>query len=349
MIEALAALSRPLFDALEPETAHRLALRALRFAPSSAPRAADPALAVEAFGLKFANPLGLAAGFDKDAVAADALGALGFGFVEVGTLTPLPQAGNPRPRLFRLREDRAVINRMGFNNRGHAAALERLRRRRGAGPLGVNVGANKDAADRVADYVAGVRAFAAVADWLTINVSSPNTPGLRDLQSRDALDGLLARALDARAGAQKAPPILLKIAPDVNLAELDDIVAVARARRIDGMIVSNTTISRPAGLAGAAAKEAGGLSGAPVFDLSTRILRETFLRVERQFPLIGCGGIGDADALVSKLEAGAALVQVYTAFAYGGPSFVTGLLRDLPGALARRRHASIAAASAAAG
>ncbi|MBV1704987.1 MAG: dihydroorotate dehydrogenase (quinone), partial [Hyphomicrobiales bacterium] len=231
---------------------------------------------------------------------------------------------------------------------GHAAALARLKAHRGGGPLGVNVGANKDAPDRAADYVAGVRAFAEVADWLTINVSSPNTPGLRDLQSRAALDDLLARAIDARAAAPKSPPLLLKIAPDVGPAELDDIVEVARARRIDGLIVSNTTVSRPPGLSGAAAFESGGLSGAPLFDLSTRVLREAHRRVGGQFPLIGCGGIGDADALVAKLEAGAALVQVYTAFAYGGPGFITRLRRDLPGALARRGHASVAAATASA-
>jgi dihydroorotate dehydrogenase len=251
----------------------------------------------------------------------------GFGFVEAGTLTPRPQEGNPRPRVFRLPADQGVINRLGFNNGGHAAAEARLTARRGrANPsaiLGINIGANKDSADRAADYVAGVKAFAPYASYFTVNISSPNTPGLRDLQQAAALDDLLARVIEARDGASgPRRPVVLKIAPDVTLAELDDIVRVARARAIDGMIVGNTTISRPATLRDARVTEAGGLSGQPLFPLATRMLAETFLRVEGAFPLIAAGGISSAETAWQKIRAGATLMQLYSALVYHGPELV---------------------------
>ena len=326
MRRVLGDLALPLLRALPPERAHRLAIRALALSPQAAPRQNDPSLAVEAFGLNFPNPVGLAAGFDKNAEAADGALSLGFGFVEVGTLTPRPQSGNPQPRLFRLDEDSAIVNRMGFNNCGHAEALARLARRKGRGIVGVNIGPNKDASDRVADFVAGVKTFADVADYLTINISSPNTPGLRDLQQGDALDALIARVIDARESGKQRPPLLVKIAPDVTLAELDALVGVARKRRVDGMIVSNTTLARPASLRSGHAKESGGLSGRPLFDASTAMLAETFRRVERQFPLIGVGGIEDADTAMAKIAAGASLVQIYTGFIVRGPRVIDAIL-----------------------
>jgi dihydroorotate dehydrogenase len=284
---------------------------------------------VRAFGLDFPNPIGLAAGFDKDGVAPDNLLSLGFGFVEIGTVTPHPQSGNPRPRLFRLDRDRAVINRLGFNSAGHAKAHENLARRRAAGIVGVNLGANKDSADRIADYVAGIEAFTDLASYFTINVSSPNTPGLRDLQQAAALDELLSRVLEARDRAAVRRPLLLKIAPDLRLSELDAIVRVARDKKIDGMIVSNTTISRPASLASPRASETGGLSGRPLFDLSTHMLSETYERVERQFPLIGVGGVDGPEAALAKLEAGASLVQLYSALVFDGPELIARIKRGL--------------------
>ena len=334
-MRALGALALPFLLRLEPETAHRAAIGALKLAPSAAP-SCDPRLGVAAFGLGFANPLGMAAGFDKNAAVPGGLLGAGFGFVEVGTLTPRPQPGNPRPRLFRLRDDKALINRLGFNNEGYGAARARLLRRGGDRIVGVNIGANKDAADRIADYVLGVKTFADVASYFTINISSPNTPGLRDLQQRGALDELIARTIEARDACAIRRPLLVKIAPDVDLAALDDIVAVGRARGIDGMIVSNTTISRPPTLSEASAKESGGLSGAPLFDLSTRILAQTFLRAEGAFALIGCGGIDSAAAALAKIEAGANLVQVYTALIYRGPALIEEILTGLVKALEER-------------
>lgn len=326
---AAAALRR-----LDPETAHRATVAALRVLPKGRPPIDDPRLKTDVFGLAFDNPLGLAAGFDKNAEVFDASPALGFGFVEVGTLTPRPQPGNPRPRVFRLLEDRAIVNRYGFNNDGHAPALTRLTARARVRIVGVNVGANKDSDDRIVDYVAGVEAFANVADYLTINVSSPNTPGLRDLQEAAALRTLLARVLEARARAARRPPLLLKIAPDVTPSQLDDIVRVARDAKLDGMIVSNTTISRPESLRSNLAKEAGGLSGRPLFSLSTRRLAETYLRVEGQFPLIGVGGVDGPEAALAKLEAGASLLQLYSALVFEGPGLVSRIKRDLTARLA---------------
>jgi dihydroorotate dehydrogenase len=340
-------LARPLLHALDPETAHEATLAALsRLPPRRAPRA-DRRLATSAFGLDFPNPVGLAAGFDKDARAPDALLALGFGFVEIGSVTPLPQDGNPRPRLFRLAKDRAVVNRMGFNNSGHAAALARLKRRAGRpGVVGVNVGANKDSSDRAADYATGVGAFAAEAAFFTVNVSSPNTPGLRDLQAKAALDDLTAMVIEARdlaaEGGAPRRPVLLKIAPDLDLPGLDDVVAVAVGRRLDGLVVSNTTLARPRSLEGAARTEPGGLSGAPLFKRSTWMLAETLRRVEGAMPLVGVGGVSSGADALAKIRAGATLVELYSALVFEGPGLVARILRDLAAALDREGIASLA-------
>src|SRR6516162_142006 len=277
MIGFLDQLVRPLLYALDPEDAHRLAIRMLQIAPLPAAGLDDSRLATRVFGLNFPNPIGIAAGFDKHAEIPDALLRTGFGFVEVGTVTPLPQPGNPRPRLFRLDADQAVINRLGFNSEGADAVLRRLAARAGAGGIvGVNVGANKDSRDRVADYVELIERFAAVASYVTVNISSPNTPGLRDMQHATVLDNLLARVTDARervAPTAGPTPVLLKIAPDLSLSDLDDAVAIARTRRVDAMIVGNTTVTRPASLRqGERAKQAGGLSGRPLLPLANRML-----------------------------------------------------------------------------
>jgi dihydroorotate dehydrogenase len=290
----------------------------------------------------------MAAGFDKNAEVPDALLRLGFGFAECGTLTPKPQAGNPRPRIFRLSGDVGLINRLGFNNEGHDAAYARLSaRRQRTGIVGVNIGANKDAQDRAADYVAGIKRFADVASYFTVNISSPNTPGLRDLQQAAALDDLLARVLDARDRvADKAgrKAVLLKIAPDLTLGDLDDVVRVARTRGIDGMIVSNTTITRPANLQHAAtAKEQGGLSGRPLFDLATQMLAQSYQRVEGQFPLIGAGGIDSAGAAIEKIKAGASLIQLYSALVFKGMGLVDDISRGLLDHLVQHKLGSLAA------
>ena len=338
----LAGFAEPLIKLFPPETAHRLTINGLKIASPAQANPRDPRLAVEAFGLKFPNPLGLAAGFDKNAEVPGAMLKLGFGFVEVGTLTPRPQPGNPRPRLFRLSEDGAVINRFGFNNDGYEKARTRLARRP-EGLIGVNVGANKDAADRIADYVLGVRTFAGVADYLAINVSSPNTPALRDLQRREALDDLVARALAARNEAEPRRPLVVKIAPDLDDRELDDIVAVALARRIDGLIISNTTVARPSSLRSTHRGEAGGLSGRPLFEPSTRLLARAYLALGGAMPLIGCGGVEDAATALAKIEAGASLVQLYTSFALKGVGVVDEILDGLTRAVEERGAASIGA------
>jgi dihydroorotate dehydrogenase len=307
----------------------------------------DPRLAMGAFGLNFPNPVGVAPGFDKNAEVPGQLLRLGFGYVEVGTVTPRPQAGNPRPRIFRLDADEAVINRLGFNNDGEAAVLARLRGRpKTSGIIGVNVGANRDSADRVADYVRLIESFAPVASYITVNVSSPNTPGLRDLQQARSLDDLLARAIDARQRVHARHgriPVLLKIAPDLTLADLDDIVAVARKRRMDGMIIGNTTLSRPPSLQERQkAIEQGGLSGRPLFALSTRLLAETFVRVEGAFPLIGVGGIDSGKAAVAKIKAGASLVQLYTGLVFHGLGLLADIKRELLKAVESGRHHALA-------
>jgi dihydroorotate dehydrogenase len=346
VIRALDALS-PLLRLFDPEDAHRLAVRGLNLLPQARPRPDDPKLAVRAFGLNFPNPVGIAAGFDKNADATDALLRIGFGFVEIGTVTPKPQAGNPRPRLFRLERDEAVINRMGFNNEGGQAVLRRLAARASNGGIvGVNVGANKDSDDRVADYVSLIEEFAPVASYFTVNVSSPNTPGLRDLQQAAALDDLLARVIEARERVRPRAgdtPVLLKIAPDLTLAELDDVVHVARSRKVDGMIVANTTLARPATLRDRVKmKEPGGLSGRPLFRLSTRMVAETYVRAEGAFPLIGVGGIDSGGAALTKIRAGASLVQVYSALVYKGMGLVESIKTDLASTLLRTGREQLA-------
>jgi dihydroorotate dehydrogenase len=337
-----AELFEPLVKRLPPETAHRAAILGLKLIPPSPARPPDPRLAVAALGLAFPNPLGLAAGFDKNAEVPGAMLRLGFGFVEVGTLTPRPQPGNPRPRLFRLAEDGAVINRFGFNNDGYAVARRRLEQRP-PGLIGVNVGANKDASDRVADYASGVRTFAAVADYLTINVSSPNTPGLRDLQRKDALDALVARAVEARDGSAPRRPLLVKIAPDLDDRDLDDIVGVALHRGVDGLIVSNTTVARPATLVSRHRGETGGLSGRPLFAASTRLLARARLALGEDFALIGCGGVEDAETALAKIEAGADLVQLYTGLALKGVGVVGEILDGLTRVVDERGVSSLKA------
>jgi dihydroorotate dehydrogenase len=339
------SLLRPFLAAFPAEMAHRLAINALRLAPLPPPAPDDARLKVEAFGLTFPNPVGIAAGFDKNGEVIDPVLRLGFGFAEAGTVTPLPQSGNPRPRLFRLHADRGVNNRLGFYNDGHGALIARLAARAPRGILGVNIGANKDAVDRIADYVAGVRAFARFASYFTVNISSPNTPGLRDLQRAQALDDLLARVVEARDRSEtRRVPVLLKIAPDVTLGDLDDIVGVARQRAIDGMIVSNTTISRPPSLRDRSkAGETGGLSGAPLFPLATRILAETYVRVEGAFPLIGAGGIDSGATAAAKIRAGATLIQLYSGLVFRGLGLLGEIKAGLLNAIAETRENSLAA------
>jgi len=346
VIRAFDAVSLPLLRWFDPEDAHRLAIQGLRLLPPIRPRPDDPKLAVRAFGLNFPNPIGMAAGFDKSAEAPDALLRLGFGFVEIGSVTPKPQIGNPRPRLFRLERDEAVINRMGFNNDGADAVLRRLAARaHHGGIVGVNVGANKDTADRVADYVKLIETFAPVASYFTVNVSSPNTPGLRNLQQAAALDDLLAKVIEARERVRQNAgdtPVLLKIAPDLSLAELDDVVHIARSRRIDGMIVGNTTLARPSTLREQArAREQGGLSGRPLFRLSTRMVAETYVRAERAFPLVGVGGIDTGGAALTKIRAGASLIQLYSSLIYKGLGLVDDIKNDLASTLLRTGRDSL--------
>ena len=321
-------LLRPLAFVLDAERAHRATIAALGTMPKRPPPGFPPSLRVSLAGLDFPSPVGLAAGFDKDAEVPDAMLGFGFGFVEVGTLTPRPQAGNPKPRLFRLSEDRAVINRMGFNNDGQAAALARLRGPR-SGIVGVNIGANKDSADRIVDYAAGVRDMADVADYLTINISSPNTPGLRQLQDEGALRALLSAVGSARP--QGGPPIFLKVAPDLGEGEPDQIVRVATEHGIDAIIVANTTVSRPP-LKSRFAGEAGGLSGAPLKPLALKALRAFQEASGGRMPLIAVGGIATADDAWERICAGASLVQLYSAMVYEGP----GIARRIAGGLAAR-------------
>jgi dihydroorotate dehydrogenase len=334
-------LHRALF-LLDAETAHGAAVAALgRWGAAGAPLAgAIPRLPVTVAGLAFPNPVGLAAGLDKDARAVAGLFALGFGAVEVGTLTPLPQPGNPKPRLFRLAADRAVINRMGFNNGGQAAGIARAAAadRRG-GMLGINVGANKDATDRIADYAAGVTAAAPVADYVTINVSSPNTPGLRDLQEGPALADLLARCTAAKG----ATPLFLKVAPDLTPAQIDGIARAVIENRVDALIVGNTTVSRPP-LVSPYAREAGGLSGAPLRALAAERLRDFRVASGGAVPLVAVGGIDSGAEAYARIRAGASLVQVYSALVYEGPRLARRIVRDLATLLKRDGFASVAEA-----
>jgi dihydroorotate dehydrogenase len=339
-------LARPLLGLMEAENAHRLAIQGLKVLPVGPAPADDARLSVRVFGLNFPNPVGMAAGFDKHGEVPDALLRLGFGFVEVGTVTPRPQPGNPRPRLFRLPADEGVINRLGFNSEGGQTVLARLAARAGAGGLvGVNVGANKESQDRIADYVSLIETFAPVASYFTVNISSPNTPGLRELQQGRLFDELLARVVDARARVSRQAgltPLLIKIAPDLTLNELDDIVGAARRRRVDGMIVGNTTIARPPSLKDrTTAKEPGGLSGRPLFGLSTRMLAETYVRAEGAFPLVGTGGIDSGRGALVKIRAGASLVQLYSSLVFHGLGLVGEIKAALLKELSRSHHAKL--------
>jgi dihydroorotate dehydrogenase len=333
---ALYPLFRPLAFALDAERAHRLTIRALKLVPPGMPPRLDPALSSNVAGLTFVNPVGVAAGFDKDAEVWRQMLGFGFGFVEVGTLTPRPQEGNPKPRLFRLVEDRAVINRMGFNNRGQADALPRLRAT-GPGLVGANIGANKDSADRIADYAAGVRALAEAADYLTINISSPNTPGLRALQDRGALEELVAAVREARG--ESGTPLFLKVAPDLEPADIDDNAAVA-VGRIDALIVANTTVSRPV-LRSRHRTEAGGLSGVPLRALALQRLKDFRTATGGGIPLIAAGGIENGVDAWERIRAGASLVQVYTALVYQGPGLAAAIARELRGLLRREGFATL--------
>jgi dihydroorotate dehydrogenase len=340
VIGLLESLARPLLRMLDPEDAHRLAIQALKVPPFVKLVADDPRLAVRAFGLDFPNPIGMAAGFDKHGEVPDALLKLGFAFVEVGTVTPMPQSGNPRPRVFRLNRDQAVINRLGFHSDGAVAVRSRLAARaENGGIVGLNIGANRDSTDRIADYVRLIETLAPVASYFSVNISSPNTPGLRGLQQGEMLDSLLARVMEARTRVSRETgtiPLLIKIAPDLTLAELDGIVSAARKHRIDGMIVGNTTLARPPTLRERPiATEAGGLSGRPLFALATRMLAETYVRVEGAFPLIGVGGIDSGEAAVAKIRAGACLVELYSALVFHGLQLVATIKSELSDALRR--------------
>ena len=334
----------PLLFALDAEVAHRATIAALKLVPTRALPKFAPQLASDVAGLHFPSPVGLAAGFDKDGEVPDAMLGLGFGFVEIGTLTPEPQAGNPKPRLFRLREDRAVINRMGFNNHGQAAALERLGKRKRQGILGVNIGANKNSAGgeaAIADYVAGVAAMAPVADYLTINISSPNTPGLRNLQAGGELVELLGAIAAARTPG--GPPVFLKVAPDLERGDHDRIVRVAIDARIDALIVANTTVSRPS-LVSRYKDEGGGLSGTPLKPLALDALRLFCSASGGDLPLIAAGGIASAEDAWARIVAGASLVQLYSGLVYHGPGLARRLADGLAGRLKERGMSSIAEA-----
>jgi dihydroorotate dehydrogenase len=343
----LFALAGPLLRSLPPETAHLLTLRALAAGLGGKAEADPPILRQRLWNRDFPNPIGIAAGFDKDAQVPDALLRLGFGFVETGTVTPLPQPGNSRPRVFRLAEDRALINRLGFNSGGLDLVIERLRARAnsstgsGGGIVGVNIGRNRDSADALADYIEGVSRGAAVADYLVVNVSSPNTPGLRDLQARDALEALLRQLIAAREATQRQLPLLVKIAPDLNEQERADIAAMALASGIDGIIVSNTTVARPPGLRSPQAHEAGGLSGPPLFAPSTEGLRDMYRLTPGRLPLVGVGGVASADDAYAKIRAGASLVQLYTALVFEGPGLLGRIKSGLADRLRRDGFSSI--------
>jgi len=345
MLAVLFELARPLLSALGPEQAHEVTLRFLEAGVFPRGEAADDTrLAVQLWGMSFANPLGIAAGFDKDARVPDAVLGMGFGFAEVGTVTPLPQTGNPPPRLFRLHAERALINRLGFNNAGHDAALAHLRRRTQNGIIGVNLGANKDAADRIADYVQGIRRFYEVANYFMVNVSSPNTPGLRDLQAPSALDDLLGRLFAERsamiAAGKPWRPILVKLAPDLSAPDLDAVVAVLRARGVDGIAACNSTVARD-GVRGNSVQEAGGISGRPLFHRSTVVLARIYRATQGRIPLIGIGGIESGAMAIAKIEAGASLLQLYSGLVFEGPRLLGRLKQALLQYVEHRKLASL--------
>lgn len=336
------SLLRPALFLLDPESAHGLSLAALKVLPLTGTNRCDGPLATEVAGLRFPNPLGMAAGFDKDGEVPDALLGLGFGFAEVGSITPLPQSGNPKPRLFRLAEDRAVINRMGFNNGGGKAAVERLARRHGRpGVVGINIGANKDSTDRIADYAGLARLMAPLASYLAVNVSSPNTPGLRALQDEGALTALLDAVLDARGSA--TAPVFLKVAPDLEPSDIDAISRIALDKGLGALIVSNTTVSRPP-LKSRHAGESGGLSGAPLRPLALQRLRDFRTATGGAVPLVGVGGIASAEDAWQRIRAGASLVQLYSAMAYAGPGIARTIVRGLERLMTHDGFATIAEA-----
>ncbi len=327
-------LVAPLLHRLDPERAHRAAIWALKLGlVAHAEGADDPVLGCNVWGLEFSNPIGLAAGFDKDAEVFEQMLAVGFGFVEAGSVTPRPQPGNPRPRLFRLPEDAAVINRFGFNSRGLDAFVARFERRSGRGIVGANVGKNRDTEDAAADYVQGIVALAPCADYLVCNVSSPNTPGLRGLQARGAIEALLGRALEARqrgaASRRRPPPLLAKVGPDLTDEQIRDIAEAALAAGIDGLIVGNTTISRPSGLRSPHRDEAGGLSGRPLLSLANQCLAAMYRHTGGRIPIIGCGGVESGADAYAKIRAGASLVQLYSALVYHGPALVQKIKAEL--------------------
>ena len=339
-------IGRQLLFAFDPETAHGLSISALRCGlPVAFPAPKDARLKLRVAGLDFPNPLGMAAGYDKNAEVPDRLLALGFGFAEVGTVTPLPQSGNPKPRIFRLTGDSAVINRLGFNNEGHEAAFRRLTARSGRnGIVGVNIGANKDSADRIADYEEGIRRFAPLASYLTVNISSPNTPGLRTMQARETLAELLERVIAARAAASSGGrhvPIFLKIAPDLGEGEIEDVAAEVLEKKIDGLVVSNTTLSRDGLRSAAHIGESGGLSGKPLFARSTAVLARVRKLVGPDIALVGVGGVNSAETALEKIRAGADLVQLYTGMIYAGPSLPGRIVRGMASALERDGGASV--------
>ncbi len=346
-------LARPLLFLLDSETAHRATIWALKHGLTGrSTEPDDPILASRVWDLAFSNPVGLAAGFDKDAEVIDAVLGLGFGFVEAGTVTPLPQPGNPKPRLFRLVEDEAVINRFGFNSKGLAAFAARLaeRRRKGgaAGIVGANIGKNRDAADAAGDYVTGIEAVCGLADYLVCNLSSPNTPGLRGLQAKSQIEALISRVQEARRRAApdstRLPPLLAKVGPDLDQQQLRDIAEVALATGIDGLIVGNTTIDRPADLRSAFRNEAGGLSGPPLMNKATACLAALYRFTQGKLPIIGCGGIASGVDAYAKIRAGASLVQLYSALVFHGPGLVGRIKRELAARLRTDGFKSVAAA-----
>ena len=341
-MNALYGLGQALLHALDPERAHDLAIKSLELGLH--PRASepdDPRLKQPVFGLNFGNPVGMAAGFDKNARVWKPLLATGFGFVEVGTLTPKPQSGNTSPRIFRSAADGAIINRLGFNNEGQEAALPRLAGRR-QGIVGVNIGAGRDSQDRIGDYVSGLKRMSAVADYLTINISSPNTPGLRDLQAPDALNALLTRVQAARLAQEKATPLLVKLAPDIADADLPEIVRIVEAHGVDGIVVSNTTLARDGLSDENFAAQSGGLSGRPLFTRSTRMLAKIYRLTEGELPLVGVGGIDFGATALAKIEAGASLLQLYTGLVFEGPKLIGGIKQALVEAITRAKATSLA-------
>ncbi|MCO8019530.1 quinone-dependent dihydroorotate dehydrogenase [Brevundimonas diminuta] len=342
---SLTDLGAVLLRQLDPETAHRLAIRALQLTPLPAPGADDPILKTTIAGLQMSNPVGLAAGLDKNGEALEGLSRLGFGAVECGSVTPRAQPGNPKPRLFRLAEDRAIINRMGFNNEGLEPFAARLARRPTRTAIGANLGANKDTEDKAADYVAGLQRLAGLADYFTINISSPNTPGLRALQGREALDDLLGRINAARPA--DGAPVFLKIAPDLIGEEIGMIVEASIAHRIDALIVSNTTLERPASLRSAFAGESGGLSGAPLKPFALKALEAAAEAADGRLPLIAVGGIASGEDAFARIRAGASAVQVYSALIYEGPGLIGRIKRDLAARLRAEGFSSMAEAAAA--